>query len=123
MDHGGAVFSETFDIATDEGLKTFIRIIRRIACDLDLTALGFDPSVTMEGNFALALFMVFRETRKYVWGKLVSALLKRRSSKREPNVGKLLLEDISPSLRLIAIADTNTEVCNLEFEKPTSLLN
>ena len=77
--------------------------------------------LTMEGSFALALFMVFRETRKYVWGKLVSALLKRRSSKREPNVGKLLLEDISPSLRLIAIAGTNTEVCNLEFEKPTSL--
>jgi hypothetical protein len=79
--------------------------------------------LTMEGSFALALFMVFRETRKYVWGKLVSALLKRRSSKREPNVSKLLLEDISPSLRLIAIAGTNTEVCNLEFEKPTSLLN
>ena len=77
--------------------------------------------LTMEGNFALALFMVFRETRKYVWGKLVSALLKRRCSKREPNVGNLLLKDSSPSLRPIPIVGTNTGVCNLESEKPTSL--
>ncbi|KAJ7584856.1 hypothetical protein C8J56DRAFT_949223 [Mycena floridula] len=44
-DRGGIIFSPEYDLWTVDGMKTFIRIIRCLTCDLSSIELGMDPTV------------------------------------------------------------------------------
>ncbi|KAL6299498.1 hypothetical protein BKA93DRAFT_806666 [Sparassis latifolia] len=47
FDRRGVTLSKEYDIITDSGLRQFIRVSRRLLCDLSATALGHDSTVEL----------------------------------------------------------------------------
>jgi hypothetical protein len=46
FDRAGGVVSKDYDLQDGDDFETFVRIIRRAACDMDAYELGLDPTVT-----------------------------------------------------------------------------
>ncbi|KIM31570.1 hypothetical protein M408DRAFT_235229 [Serendipita vermifera MAFF 305830] len=53
IDRVGVIISNNVDISKPDGVRTFIRALARVTCDMNIYDLGMDPTVSVYGNNAM----------------------------------------------------------------------